>query len=217
MDMNNTVFGLTSVHISLISVAISFFSFGMASYLAWRTKFSPPKLVGTFPYAILWTFSEKADEKHNEFFLIPFFWLSNTGAKPMLVAGMRLVVSPSEEKSFTLLPIHSVPAEAIESPNTFSDFKLLKFGDAPFGGFYISSSEKWTNNLVFSLSHEQRAYLKGSVQFSVEVKRVGACRFKKVLHQEITFDHPSFDWFTWAGVGGPSAAYYYSNALANST
>ena len=209
----NTVFGLTSVHISLVSVAVSFLSFCVASYLAWRTRFSPPKLVGTFPYAILWTFFEKTDEKPNGFFLIPFFWLSNTGACSMLIVGMRLVVSPSEGKSFILLPIHSVPIEAIESPNTFSKYELLRTGDAPFGGFSISNSEKWTNNHVFYLSPVQRASLTGPVQLSVEVKRLGARRFKRVLCQEIIFNHTSFDWRTWAGVGGPSAAYYYSNAL----
>lgn len=131
----------------------------------------------------------------------------------MLVAGVRLVISPPEGKPFTLFPIHSVPAEAIERPNTFSDYELLRIGDAPFGGFSISNSERWTNHHAFSLSPEQRASLKGKVKLAVEVKRVGTKGFKQVLSQEIGFDHSAFDWLTWAGVGGPSANYYYSNEL----
>lgn len=131
----------------------------------------------------------------------------------MLVAGLRLVVSPPGGRPFTLFPIHSVPAEAIESPNTFSNHELLRIGDAPFGGFSISNSERWTNHHVFSLSPEQRASLKGHVKLAVEVKRVGAKRFEQVLSQEIGFDHSAFDWLAWAGVGGPSANYYYSSEL----
>jgi len=131
----------------------------------------------------------------------------------MLVADLRLVVSPPNGGPFTLFPIHSVPAEAIESPNTFSEYELLRIGDAPFGGFSILNSEKWTNHHAFYLSAEQRASLKGQVKLTVEIRRVGAKRFEKALCQEIGFDSSSFDWLTWAGVGGPSANYYYSNEL----
>jgi len=131
----------------------------------------------------------------------------------MLVADLRLIVSPPSGKPFTLFPIHSVPADAIESPNNFSDYELLRIGDAPFGGFSISNSEKWTNHHAFSLSPEQRASLKGKVKLTIEVKRVGARSFEKALYQEIGFDFSSFDWLNWAGIGGPSANYYYSNEL----
>lgn len=213
MTTPETTFGLTSVDISLISAAISLVSVYVTIRLAWNTRFSPPELVGTFPYAVLWTFFENTNGKPNEFFLVPFFWLSNTGARSMLVADLRLVVSPPDGETFTLFPIHSVPAEAIESPNTVSDPELLRIGDAPFGGFSISNSEKWTNHHAFSLSPEQRASLKAKVKFKVEVKRVGARRFEKAICQTIGFDVSSFDWLTWAGVGGPSANYYYSDEL----
>lgn len=213
MGTSETILGITSVHISLVSAAVSFLSLCVAFYLAWRTKFSPPRLVGTFPYAVLWTFYEKTDGKLSGYFLVPSFWLSNIGARSILVADLRLVVFPPDGKPFTLFPIHSVPAQAIESPNTFSEYELLRIGDAPFGGFSISNSEKWISHHAFSLSPEQRVSLKGQVKFTVEVKRVGAKRFEQALCQEISFDHSSFDWLSWAGVGGPSANYYYSNEL----
>ncbi|WP_445369298.1 hypothetical protein ACH5Y9_08665 [Methylomonas sp. BW4-1] len=213
MATPETIFGLTSADISLVSAFISLVSVYVAIRLAWNTRFSPPSLVGAFPYAILWTFFEKTNGEPNGFFLVPFFWLSNTGVRSMLVADLRLIVSPLNGETFTLFPIHSIPTEAVESPNTFSDHELLRIGDAPFGGFAISNSEKWTNHHALSLSPEQRASLKGKVKFTVQIKRVGAKRFEKAISQKIGFDVSSFDWLTWAGVGGPSAHYYYSEEL----
>jgi hypothetical protein len=208
--MMENVFGLSSVHISLVSATISFLSLCVAIRLAWSTKFSPPKLVGTLRYSVVWSFCGQTDEKSDNF-LVPYFWLVNVGARPMMVADMRLVLRPSNGDSFTLYPVHSVPSAAIETPNTFSDHELLRIGDAPFGGFALAHSDKWTNQYVFSLSSKEHALLNGRVSLSVEVKQVGAKRFMQVLSQQVNFNKAALNWLEWVGIGGPSASYYYSD------
>jgi hypothetical protein len=213
MAQGETIWGLSSIDIALGSAVFSFVSICIAARLAWVTKFSPPKLVGTFPHIIVWTFFDQRDQKPNGQFLVPFFWLSNIGARPMLVEDLRITFRPKDTESFLLYPTHSVPAEAIESPNIFSEYGLLHAGMAPFCGFAVPTSETWKCYYAFAISPKQRKPLIGLVQITVEVKRLGTRHFRRVLHDTFVFNQPSFSWERWAGVGGPSAEYYYSSGL----
>ena len=206
---------IDSVNVALGSAAISLVSLGVAAVLAWKTKLSPASLVGTMPYAIVWTFFEQTTGKPSGYFLVPTFWLSNAGARAALVEDMRLLVRVPNGKPLMLYPVHSVPLEAIESPMTFKEKELLRAGLAPFFGFSVPSGERWVNNYVFPLNEASRAALTGETRITVELKAVAQKRFKPVLEQRIAFGKSSFDWLQWAGVGGPSASYYYSEVWRN--
>ena len=208
-----TILGLSSADVSLGSLFLSVVSACITVLLAWETRFRPPKLVGTFPYIIIWTFFAQQDGKPSEWQLVPSFWFSNVGARPMLVEDLRLVICLASGSSFLLYPTHTIPSEAINSPNTFSDYAVLSAGLAPFGGFAIGPSERWTSFFSFTLSQKEHALLNGSVKVSVEVKIVGEKRYRPLLSDVFMFDHSSFDWLSWAGVGGPEASYFYSSAL----
>ena len=207
--------GLTSVDIALWSAVLSLVSAYVAVRMAWATKFSPPNLVGTLPYVILWTFFEKKDGKPNDHFLVPAFWLSNIGARPMLVDDLRLVLGASNSKPIVLYPTHTVPTEAIESPNLFNEHELLRSGKAPFSGFSIAGSQTWSCCYAFHISNQDHTSLTGMVVVSVEVRGVGSSRYKSVLSDTFTFGKSSFNWLEWVGVGGPQADYYYSGAMRN--
>lgn len=205
-----TILGLSSFHLALGGAIVSILSFLVALRLAWMNKFSPPRLVGVFPYVVLYTF-KKPDDKPSDYFLVPSFWLTNTGARSMLVEEVRLVVAASASTTLTLYPMHTVPLEAIDAPNTFSDYELLRLGKAPFSGFSVSPAERWVNNLAFALSPEERAALHEESLVSVEIRPVGGKRFKRVLRQQVGFGHSEFRWLDWVGIGGPSADYFYAN------
>jgi len=208
MENTEAFIQISSIDISLISAFVSICSFLVASYFAWRVNLSPPKLVGAFPYVIIWSFKGN-DDKQSDEYLIPYTWLKNIGARPILVGDMRLTVYPQNGASFHLKPIHSVPLTAIEKPNTYSDFNLISLGEAPFSGFSISNSEQWKNTNAFPVSAAERALLKGKVKLVFEICKLGSNKYMLVLSENISFDDESFDWVKWLEMGGPEATYYY--------
>lgn len=209
MPVAETLLRMTSADLSLVGAAVSVLSFLVALRLAWTTKFSPPRLIGVFPYVVLYTFT-KSDDKPSDLFLVPAFWLTNTGARPMLAEEIRLVIAVSADTVLTLYPVHTVPLEAIDAPNTFEDYELLRLGKAPFSGLAVSPSERWMNNLAFSLTSDERKSLRENASVSLEVRSVGSKRFKRVLQQRIVFGHSVFSWLNWVGLGGPLAEYFYA-------
>lgn len=209
MVETETFFGISSIHMSIIGALISLCSLLVASFLAWRTKFSPPKLVGSSPYLVIWKFGRNDKEESEDIYVVPFIWLSNIGAKPMLIGDIRIKLIPSEGNEFVLSPNHTVPVVAIEKPNTFSDFELIRLGEAPFSGFSIAHSEQWKNNNAFQITPEMMALLKGHVRVVLEVCELGSNKFKPAVSENINFDDKGFDWAEWAGLGGPGTEYYY--------
>jgi len=211
MESTATALELSSIDISLISATVSIFSLFVASYLAWKTKFSPPKLVGSFPYVIIWSFDGGDKYKVGDEYLIPYIWVSNVGATPILIDEIRLTIHPNGGKRITLYPIHSVPIAAIERPNSYSDFEEIRIGEAPFMGFPISNGEQWKNVNAFHISTEDRALLKGHVKLVFEVRELNSKRYKPVITENIDFvseeDEP-VNWLRFFGEGGPMARYY---------
>lgn len=199
-------FGVSSIHLSIIGVLISLCSLLVASFLAWRTKFSPPKLVGSFSYLVIWRFGKNNKERSEDIYVVPFIWLSNIGAKPILIGDIRMKLITAEENEIILSPNHTVPMEAIEKPNTISDFELIRLGEAPFSGFSIAYSEQWKNNNAFQITPEMRALLKGNVEVVLEICKLGTSKFKPAVSENIDFDHKGFE---WASLGEPEADYYY--------
>lgn len=209
-----TVLGLTSIHIALGGAVVSVLSFLVAVRLAWLNKFSPPRLIGVFPFVVLYTFSKPGDsgpdDSQSDFFLVPSFWLTNTGARSMLVEDVRLVIAAAASTTLTLYPTHTIPLTAIDAPNTFNDYELLRVGMAPFSGFSVAPAEKWVNNLAFALTSAERKTLHKQALVTVEVRPVGRKQFKRVTQQCVAFGHGEFSWLQWMGIGGPSADYFYA-------
>ena len=206
---DETVFGFSSIDISLVGLAISLFSLLVASYLAWKTKFSPPKLVGSVPYVVIWKFETNNEKNPEDIYIVPFVWLSNIGARPMLIEDIRLSIHFNDETKYFLDPIHSVPITAIEQPNIFSDFELIRLGEAPFCGLSIANSEQWKNTYAFSISSKKKALLKGNLKLVLEMSELGSSKFKSVISENINFDNREFDWAVWADLDGPGSEYYY--------
>ena len=211
MENIETIMGISAIHISLASAFVSFFSFMVAGYLAWKTKFSPPRFVGEFPYAIIWSFDGGDPNKVGDEFIIPYIWLSNIGARPFLVGDIRLSIYKTNNTKYEINPTHSVPLTAIESPNLFSEFELIRTGKSPFNGFSVSGSEQWKNIYAFKITTEERAYLNGSVKLKFEIRRLGSKKFKSILSETISFEKKDeeVDWVRWLGQGGPKSIYYY--------
>ncbi len=198
--------------VSLVSVLIAFCSFMVTAYLAWITKIGPPKFVGSFPYVIIWSFDGGDKNKVGDEFIVPYLWLSNIGARNFLVEEIRLsFYKLNGNKLFDIAPEHSVPMEAIDSPNLFSEFELIRVGQAPFSGFSVPSYEQWKNNYAFIINPEDRAKLAGNIRIDIEVKKLGKNKFKSVLSETINFDinNKKVDWMRWLGEGGPESTYFY--------
>lgn len=200
----------TTVIIAIIGITLSILSFALSCWVWWTTKGSPPKIVGAFRYTLLWSFFEQQKGSVNEYLLVPSFWLLNLGAKPLLAEEMRLVICPDGTEAFELYPMHTVPAEAIHRPNTFSDFDTLRLGDAPASGFVIANSGNWNNNHAFPLTPLQRKALTGIVHIHIEIRALGAKEFKRYLSQKLNFSAEDFSWAKWLEAGGPLPEYYYS-------
>jgi len=209
------ILGLSSVDIAFFGALISVCSLLVTVRLSWKTKFAPAKLIGALPYVMVWNFFRQKDGELDESYLLPRFWLTNIGANPMLVADMRVAINPPDTPRFNLYPVHSIDAEAIESPQTFNKHEHLRDGKAPFGGFSVSPAAQWSNEYAFLISTKQLQSIrkKGAVKFSVEIRPVGKSRYQTVLQQYIQFENSTFDWMEWAGGGGPIMSYYYSEEL----
>lgn len=208
--LQETVIGLTSIQLALTGAVVSVLSLLVALRFAWLSKLSPPKLVGLFPYVVLYVLSNPRSQS-NEYLLLPAVWLTNVGARPMLAAEMRLLINLSGAAKLTLLPAHTVPPEAIEAPY-LSEYELLECAKAPFSGFSIGPGERWANNFVFPLSPEEGQLLQQPAMVAVEVRPIGKKRFKRVLEQQVDFAPSEFSWLDWVGIGGSSAQYFYANA-----
>jgi hypothetical protein len=200
---------VTSTGIALVGAAISVLSLLLAARLAWVTKFGPPRLIGMISCLVLYTF-KNSEGTGGERFFVPMLWLTNTGARPMLVQDIRLIIKLPAKDKVVLYPLHTVPTEAFESPIGFSDFEELRSGRAPFSGFAILPSERWVNNLAFPITAEEFELLKLGGAATIEVRKIGTTKFKSVLTQSVHFAQAKFEWLRWAGIGGSSVDYFYA-------
>lgn len=199
---------ITSTEIALLGAFVSLCSLAISARLAWLTKFSPPRLLGTANCLVLYTFTNDLEGTADRY-LAPMIWVTNTGAKPMLVQDIRLIIHPDIGKPITLHPTHSVPPEAITSVNTFQDYEQVRLGLSPFGGFAVLHGERWESSYAFALAAVDFDKLRGSGLISFEVKRIRSPKYEQVLSRRFSFVSHEFSWLKWAGIGGPSVDYFY--------
>ena len=210
-----TIWGISSVHVAIVSAAIAFLSFLVAARIAWRTRFAPAKLVGGLPYVLIWNLYDRDSSAIEEYLVLPRLWLTNIGANPMLVEDIRIVIKVPSKEEVTIYPSYSVPSEAVHSSETFTDEDRLRLGLAPFAGFSVAAAANWESNLAFSVPPKkaEKFLRSGWASVSVEIKQQGRRKFTLILKQRIDFAKTEPDWLEWAGTG-PSWGYYYSQALS---
>ena len=201
---------LSATDIALGGAALSICSFLLAARLAWTTRFSPPKLVGFVSCLALYTFKSLSG-KNTDRHLVPLLWITNTGAKPMLIQAIKLTILLQTGKEVALQPLHTVPMEAIDSPHTFTDFDALHIGQSPFSGIAVLSGEKWSSNLAFEVSADQYQQLKGNAKVIFSIQKLGSNRFTRAFQQQVVLDRLEFNWLKWADAGGPDVEYFYAH------
>jgi len=198
---------VSSTAIATVSAVVAVGSLFVSAYLAWVTKIGPPRLLGMASCLALYTFTDERQGTKSRF-LAPAVWLTNVGARSMLVQGMRLTIQFDEGPAIELAPTHSVPSEAIEQLNTFSEYDQVRLGLSPFGGFAVLPGERWVNNYVFELSAEEFARFRGDGLLSLTVQKIGTRIFKVAISQKFSFEPHPYSWLRWAEVG-PSVDYFY--------
>jgi hypothetical protein len=198
-----------STTISIAALLISVASFGLALRLAWATKLSPPRLVGVASCLLLFTFRSRSTTAP-ERFLVPVLWLTNTGARPMLVQAAKLTITLDSGQVRELLPAHSVPKEALDSPNTFDQYDAVQHGLAPFGGFAVLPGERWSNTFAFPLGSLGLEDLQGEATVAFHVKGISTTHFDKVIEQQFSLARHEFNWLSWAAIEGPDLEYFYA-------
>lgn len=215
--MSDAELAILGIKIAFGSLAVAILSAYIAARVAWDTRFKPAKIIGAFPYIVTWTFLDGEDGKVSDRQLVPMFWLGNVGAKPILIEDLRLKFGLPDGISLISYPSHSVPHEAIESPNTFSAYGALSTGKAPFCGFALAGSERWKSTFSFHLDEPEYQELKGNIEVSVQIRAQGEAKYKTVLNDRFTFGKPPFSWLNWLGAGGPEARYFYSSTYERRT
>ena len=201
--------------LSVSSAAISVASFGLAARMAWVTKFSPPRLLGVASNLMLFTFRSKVHTS-TEQFLVPILWLTNSGAKPMLVQDLRLRIEIEGGEVHELSPGHTVPIEVVETAHTFSDFETVRHGLAPFGGFAVLPGEQWVNRYAFPVSLGSLDSLGRAGTVTLLFKQIGSKEFVGAIEQRFSFASEEANWVTWAALEGPSLHYFYAEGAPHS-
>jgi len=160
----------------------------VAIRVAWDTRFKPAKLVGAFPYIVVWTFYNHPEGKVSDRFMVPMFWLSNVGAKPIVICDLRIVFDTLSGGPVICYPIHTVPREVLESPATFSDYGTLSAGKSPFAGFRLANMEKWLSVHSYFINDADYQHLTGETRVAVEVKECGGTKWQTAIVENIHFD-----------------------------
>ena len=160
-------------------------------------------------WLVLYTFKNDREISADRY-LAPMLWVTNTGARPMLVEDVRLTIHPDNGQRIELHPFHSIPSEAINSVSTFADYEQVRLGLSPFGGFAVLPGERWASNYAFVLTATEFEQLRGDGLVSFEIKRIRSRKFESVLSRRFSFVNHEFSWLKWAGVGGPSVDYFYA-------
>jgi len=120
---------------------------------AWLTALRPARVIGDLSYLMLWRLSSNNDGVVTDTVVAPVFWLRNIGARPIIIADLRLVFTPPDGSRYVIHPVSSVPREAIEGSSEFHEYGRLSTG-SPFRSFSLVASEQWTSSHRFGVMRE---------------------------------------------------------------
>ena len=95
------------------------------------TKLQPGRPVGGISYAMIWRFSNLPDFTETDFTFSPVLWITNVGARPLVIVNLRLRLKPEKSSEFKSFPATSIPEEGLSNSGEFSDHGRLTTG-SPF-------------------------------------------------------------------------------------
>jgi hypothetical protein len=119
------------------------------------------------------------------------FWLRNVGARPIIVADLRLIFIPTNGARHVVYPVSSVPREAIEGPSEFHEYGRLSTG-SPFRSFSLVASEQWISSHRFGVSREVLQNLVGRVSIVIEVNSGVGNGWSPVVEDSLDFGTAPF-------------------------
>ena len=158
----------------------------LSGWIAWYVHFKPANVVGSISYGILWQFSSNSDGKITSQVFAPSFWLSNVGARPILIDDIRLRFKTGKDEEIYAYPTESIPLKAIEKSSQFAEYGLLHLG-GPFRGFSLTHSEVWTSSYSYSIPKDFYTKLIGSVNIFIEIKAQGKDKWIKRIEDTLEF------------------------------
>ena len=149
----------------LLSAAALMVSFATLYF----TKIQPGRPVGGISYAMIWRFSNLPDFSETDFTFSPRLWITNVGARPLVIINLRLGLRPEKHSEFKAYPTTSIPEEALSNSGEFSDYGRLTTG-SPFGALALAPQQLWAPCYKFGIPKERRDNLVGPVTIQVELK-----------------------------------------------
>jgi hypothetical protein len=147
------------------SAAASLVSFAALYY----SKLQPGRAVGGISYAMIWRFSNLPDYTETDFAFSPAIWITNVGARPLLVVNLRLRLRPKKSSEFKAYPVTSIPEEALSNSGEFNSYGRLTTG-SPFRALALAPQQLWGPSYKFGIEKEHRDKLVGPVTVHVELK-----------------------------------------------
>jgi hypothetical protein len=147
--------------LSAIALLISFASL-------YFNRLQPGRATGAISYAMIWKFSNLPGGSETDFTFSPVLWITNVGARPLVIGNLRLRLAPEKGNEFKSYPTATIPEKAISS-SEFSDYGRLTTG-APFRGTALMPLQKWEPCYKFGIPKERRQDLVGPVRVHVDLK-----------------------------------------------
>ena len=132
-------------------------------------KLQPGRPVGGISYAMIWRFSNLPDFTETDFTFSPALWITNVGARPLVIINLRLRLKPEKSSEFISYPATSIPEEALSNSGEFSDYGRLTTG-SPFRALALAPEQLWAPCYKFGIPKERRDNLVGPVTIQVELK-----------------------------------------------
>ena len=162
--------------LSAVALLISFASL-------YFNRLQPGRPMGAISYAMIWRFRNLPAGAETDFAFSPVLWVTNVGARPLVIGNLRLRLTPKKGDSFYAYPTATIPEEAITG-DEFNDYGRLTTG-APFRGMALVPLQKWEPCYKFGIPKERREDLVGPVSVQVDLKIAGV--WQKVCTDTLQF------------------------------
>jgi hypothetical protein len=149
----------------------------LVSYVALLVSFAtlyfntlrPGRAAGGISYAMIWRFSNLPDGTETDFTFSPSIWITNVGARPLVIVNLRLRLRPRKSSEFKAYPATSIPEEALSNSGEFSSYGRLTTG-SPFRALALGPQQLWAPCYKFAIPKDRRDELVGPVTIQIELK-----------------------------------------------